>query len=342
MDENILSYMLYDNTEEKLKALVTISKQEGITSIEYTDTDGKKIEINGNGKQKISMDIKVEAGKDINFKITSNNEEITETISVPSNYINDYINISKSEETSTNTIFNYNVEYNTDLSPEEEVKYYYKLGRDTKTWLENTTGQIRLTMNDVENLENKTTTIMLKQQSKYGDIIIREETVQVPETGDLDVFAHCISKGKTLQEYGFTSSYSNSEDNAFSPYCLKAGHHVDYASWAGNFYLYLDTAGLSKLKASKLYIEYALYGNIKRGYQSTAGFSTNLVYKDGTSQNIARGQSGYASETLIPIEFTLDNAKDINYIQMYISGLDNAYSNSYGYVKNIIFKNVQL
>ena len=76
------------------------------------------------------MDIKVEACKDINFKITSNNEEITETINVPSNYINDYINISKSEETSTNTIFNYNVEYNTDLSPEEE---YYKLGRDTKT-----------------------------------------------------------------------------------------------------------------------------------------------------------------------------------------------------------------
>ena len=36
------------------------------------------------------------------------------------------------------------------------------------------------------------------------------------------------------------------------------------------------------------------------------------------------------------------NAKDMNYIQMYISGLDNAYSNSYGYVKNIIFKNVQL
>lgn len=89
-------------------------------------------------------------------------------------------------------------------------------------------------MNDVENLDNKTTTIMLKQQSEYGDIIIREETVQVPETGDLDVFAHCISKGKTLQEYRFTSSYSNSEDNAFSPYCLKAGHHVDYASWAGN------------------------------------------------------------------------------------------------------------
>lgn len=130
MDENILSYILYDNTEEKLKALVTISKEEGITSIEYTDTDGKKIEINGNGKKKISMDIKVEACKDINFKITSNNEEITETINVPSNYINDYINISKSEETSTNTIFNYNVEYNTDLSPEEE---YYKLGRDTKT-----------------------------------------------------------------------------------------------------------------------------------------------------------------------------------------------------------------
>ena len=42
MDENILSYILYDNTEEKLKALVTISKEEGITSIEYTDTDGKK------------------------------------------------------------------------------------------------------------------------------------------------------------------------------------------------------------------------------------------------------------------------------------------------------------
>lgn len=52
MDENILSYMLYDNTEEKLKALVTISKQEGITSIEYTDTDGKKIEINGKRQAK--------------------------------------------------------------------------------------------------------------------------------------------------------------------------------------------------------------------------------------------------------------------------------------------------
>lgn len=351
MNENVLSYIMYDNTGEKLKTVVIISKEEGITSIEYIDMDGKLIKVNGNGKKKIAIDIKAEVNKDINFKVTSNNKETIEVMNIPSNYINKYISISKSEETSTDTIFNYNVEYNTDLSEDEEVKYYYKIGENNKTWVEYTGGQIGITISDVDNFEEKTTTFMLKEQNKYGDIIIRSETIDVPVIGDMDVFRNSIVMDKTLAEYGFTSSYSNSEDNAFRPYCLQAGHHKDYASWSGNFFLYLDPVGLNKLNASGLYIEYILYANTVRVYEtkwrwddyvSNVGFSTNLMYKDGISQNISRGQTNYESATSVPIEFTFDSEKEVNYVQMNISGIDNNYSSSYGYVKNIILRNAHL
>ena len=91
MEENTLSYIIYDNTGEKLKTVVTIAKEEGIDSVEYTDNDGKIVKIEGQGNKRIAIDLKATVDVDIPFKIVSNELETTEVMHIPTDYIEKYM-----------------------------------------------------------------------------------------------------------------------------------------------------------------------------------------------------------------------------------------------------------
>ena len=186
MEENTLSYIIYDNTGEKLKTVVTIAKEEGIDSVEYTDNDGKIVKIEGQGNKRIAIDLKATVDVDIPFKIVSNELETTEVMHIPTDYIEKYMITTKLEEESTETAHKYNIEYNTDLV-NENVKNYYKVGNDNEKWIEYS-NKMQIELADLDNPENKTTTLYTKEVNQYNDTLIKQEIVNVPLKGDVDIF----------------------------------------------------------------------------------------------------------------------------------------------------------
>ncbi len=340
MEENTLSYIIYDNTGEKLKTVVTIAKEEGIDSVEYTDNDGKIVKIEGQGNKRIAIDLKATVDVDIPFKIVSNELETTEVMHIPTDYIEKYMITTKLEEESTETAHKYNIEYNTDLV-NENVKNYYKVGNDNEKWIEYS-NKMQIELADLDNPENKTTTLYTKEVNQYNDTLIKQEIVNVPLKGDVDIFKQTTRKGKSLSQSGFTSSYSHSEDSGFSLNYLKAGHHRDSADYSGTFRVKWDTLKLNMFKAPQLYIEYRLFANTRYGCPSNVGFTTTVRYKDGTTTSGNKGATQYQSETSVPVTLNLDKTKDIDYLEMKVYGYDDNNSYSYGYVRNIILKGIEI
>ena len=88
-----IEYMIVDNTNVPM-ALVTISRQLGIESIQYGISEDNLFLLNCNGKKKVSIDLKIAIGEIYTFKIISNGIEDTKKISFSENYLDDYIKIS--------------------------------------------------------------------------------------------------------------------------------------------------------------------------------------------------------------------------------------------------------
>ena len=62
-----MEFFVYDNTEEKLKTLVRIQRENGIETVEYIDDNNEKVILDCYGKQCVSIDIKVELNKEYSF-----------------------------------------------------------------------------------------------------------------------------------------------------------------------------------------------------------------------------------------------------------------------------------
>ena len=315
--EDGISYVLYDNqTENKIKTMVIITRQAGIERVEYLDSNEITI-IYCDGRTTLAMDIETQINKEYCFNVISNGEEKIESIIIPENYLDEYFTFTSEQE------YNVGIEYS-NYREGEEITNYYAIGKNSTNWIEYTEN-INLEISHMDTIGVPNTTVLAKQVDSIGDTIIenKENTYNVPTTGDFDIFANVFASGKTMEHYGFTSSYKYGDERGFEPYNLKVGlGDWSYKTYSATFTLNFSNSNLNLIKAKQLDIEYLLKCSgdwTQRG--ARVGGSTTLYYTDGTSETQTISQAYYTNVTK-KLVFDLDETKQIDYIEMKISGKD--------------------
>ena len=122
-----ITYSLVDNTNEYLKTILRIEKDNNIESIQYMDIDNKPVILRPVNKNIVAIDLKVKVAQDMVFKIISNGIEETQVLNIPTDYINNYITLDKDDSNSTEKQYRLIANYTTDLQ-NEPITNYYKVG----------------------------------------------------------------------------------------------------------------------------------------------------------------------------------------------------------------------
>lgn len=307
-EDNIIC-SVYDNTNDTIKALVTVQRVEGIDSIEYLNNQEENIKINCNGKKKVSIDKVLELNKQYNFKVTSNGEEITETILLDESYIDEYIKISDLENEESN-YSKVGIGYNNKLS---ETTKQYKLGNGA--WTEYTSefeiSPENLVLQDI--IDNKAT-LYGRQVDAVGNTIITSgkeySGFGVKYLEKFDVFEDVSKMGQTVEQYGFTATWNNSEKKTFTIKNFRASHHSGGGNYSGTFKL--NSPLFKNIRAEELHIGSMLYAS--GGY---AQAKATVYYTDGTSKSVQTSQIKSSSYKSYPMTITLED-KEISYIEMTI------------------------
>lgn len=336
---NGLSYMLYDNQDGILKMLAVIREENGIDSVEY-ESDGERIKVYGNKRTILGIDLRAQVNKEYAYKINSNGNLKSESILMSDNYLDNYFKYTKISEESTDELYKYGIEYFTDLK-NDTITNYYTIGNNSTNWGEYSEN-IDLTISHMENIGDKTTTICAKQVNSTGDTIIDKRVFDIPRKGDFDVFANTLVTGKTMNDYGFTASFSNCQNQSFTEYNLMAGHETNNGNYSATFNLDFSMSNLQLLNAKQLLIDYILTATIRNGGISNVGASATLYYTDGTYEQQTIAATTYTTSTSKNITIDLDNTKELDYLQIKIWGYDANYSYSRGRVSNIVLKDVTL
>lgn len=326
LEENGISYIPYDNTKEKVKTLVIIKKITGIDKIQFLDDDGNNKEIECNGKKEIALDRELEVNKDYIFNVISNDTEEIETLRLKDDYINDFIKLSKVEDSKIK------IDY-ADVINSKELKY--KIAKENE-WHNYADPFI---IDDISNIDieeiingSKTTTLEINEKDKAGNMLISKSQHGVKDNGNFDIFKNVKMSGKTLKEYGFTSSWSNSQNTTFVPGNIGCGHWTDDADYSGTFNL--NWTKLKSIKAQELYVGFMQYSE---GGGAWVDSSVTVYYKDGTSfinQVNKRTSGGWL---LYPATIALED-KEIDHIQFKIWGRDECWVSSQAYINQLILK----
>ncbi len=334
-----IEYMIVDNTNVPM-ALVTISRQLGIESIQYGISEDNLFLLNCNGKKKVSIDLKIAIGEIYTFKIISNGIEDTKKISFSENYLDDYIKISNDKG-------NINISYN---NHKDNITNYYKLGNNGNWVTADKSTDLSLSQWNYKQFSNVTTNngtavlIYGKQADSFGNEIIVRKTFPLKEVSEQyeavnDVFTSLEESGKTLNEYGFTASYSNCEYSSFQSRSMGGGHTYQHASWSATFALtFNDVNNLNKTPdlISTNAILQTQWSDGSSYYQQSG------YYTDGAQISVvSHGINGYSgngsTKTAYPeLENTNSSLKEINYLQFNLYGFDPHGGFSAAYLSRII------
>lgn len=326
IEDGILCKVL-DNTGEKIKGFVTIQRAKGIEKIEYIASDGETICINGNNRQKITIDTEMLVNEELQFKVTSNGEEKIETISLNSDYINDYIKIAKlnNEEEHDQVVIEFN--------PVQESTNYYKVNKGP--WVQYlSTLSLDLSDIDIEKLQNgeNDTTVYAKCVDNAGNTLTTSKTIGLTKKyKDFDLFHNMEVSGKTNpSEYGISGwwNYSNSSAETRNFDVRKLGCYLPQGgsfNYSATFTI-SNISGIRPIKAKQLY--FTAYHVAPDYFSSTYSIAT-IYYTDGTSTSSSTNSlNGYAGQ-ISAIYRTFTNTtnlqdKPIDRIIFNVSGHRNA------------------
>lgn len=350
--KNNLSYSLVDNTEEFLKTLVKIERDDNIESIEYTDVNNNIVVLNPVNKSVIGIDLKVKVAEEMPFKIVSNGLEEIEKLYIPSDYINNYIVLTKDSDNSTEQNYLFSASYRTDLE-NETVNNYYTIG-NRSNWTKYA-NPFNVTISDISDFATGQTTIHLKEETENEEKVIRDCTENAPLTGDFEIFRNALAvSGEDPTKYGITCiNKSNCESYWFDLSRMGGGHSSTTANFSSTFNIDFQSNKnfLNKVETSTIEVSYVLFGNSGRRYVDRPGFhgylnfaSTSAAiaaihYTDGTTEEKTTGKKSWGdTEITSTFSFPVDTSKEISNITLTIEGYDDDYSNSYGYFSNVTLK----
>lgn len=292
-----ISCKVLDNTEEKIKAFITITRINGIEKIEYVASNENTIVLNCNNKPKVTIDIEILVNEEKQFKVTSNGEEKIETISLNSDYMNDYIKITKLDNEEEHD------QVDIDFTPVQASSNYYKINKGP--WIQySSILSLSLSDIDIEKLQNggNETTIHAKSVDFAGNTIISSKTIELTKKyPDFDLFHNMDISGKTnLAEYGISGSWNYSHNTSvgdlrnfsvrnMGAYFRQGGHFNYSASFTIS-----NISAIKPIKASQLYFTAYHYvpGYINRTYSSATIYYTDGTYTSSSTNTL----NGYAGQ----------------------------------------------
>lgn len=329
---------VYDNTSDKLKSLIIISRVDGIEKIEYLSDNGNgdTISLNCNNKQQVGIDYEVEIGREYNFKVTSNGEEKEEKIILEENYIDDVIRITKLEDKDE---LSYNeVEINFDLLRNATKQYKVNKG----PWV-NYNGIIKMDLGDIDkdklDAGEYDTTIYVRSIDSAGYTLQNSKTIEITKHNDFDVFQSMIvSEKKDLYEYGFgIASWGNTESRWFDVQNIGGGHHTKYTpwsmvaqqNWTSSQYIFSNVEVTFTLWADTQFHNSNVYGGI------------TINYTDGTSNSVNSEGNFAAGTQYKTINANVDINKTVENIQFRMWGYDGDGSSSWGSVRDVYIKGIK-
>lgn len=351
--KNNLSYSLVDNTEEFLKTLVKIERDDNIESIEYTDVNGNIVILNPVNKSVVGIDLKVKVAEEMPFKIISNGLEEIEKLYIPSDYINNYIVLTKDINNSTEQNYIFSASYRTDLE-NETVNNYYTIG-NRSNWTKYTS-PFNVTISDISDFTTGQTTIHLKEETENEEKVIRDYIENAPLTGDFEIFRNALAvSGEDPTKYGITcTSKTNCESYWFDNLSkIGGGHSSGTANYSCTFNIDFQSNKnfLNRMETPTIEVSYVLFGNSHTGKVDRPGFHGYLTtkstsaaiatihYTDGTTDQKSTEKKCWGDSEITGIfSFSVDTSKEINNITLTIDGHDDDYTNSYGYFSNITLK----
>lgn len=334
-----MEFFVYDNTEEKLKTLVRIQRENGIETVEYIDDNNEKVILDCYGKQCVSIDIKVELNKEYSFLVSSDGNVTTEKFMIDEAYMSELLdgimfieNITEKDLTTEEEIRKAKVQFYN--MPEGKTNYYH-VGK-TGTWVkcENTdVNEVSVPQdNDIDLVDvvngKKIIEVYARQVDEAGNSLVKKAEFNV-DTVKLDVFNDMRVLGKIPQQYGFTASWSKSESSAFTVGNFQAGHYSGAASWSGTF----NWNNPKTYGATQLYLYINHYS---QNIYSTASSRVTITYSDGTTYTKTNPTT--KATKYFPITIDLKEGIEISRIQFYFSGYDDHASSSRAGLTRIILK----
>lgn len=336
--EDGIEYIMVDNTKEPM-ALVTISRQAGIESIQYGNSKENSLLLNCNGKKKVSIDLEITIGEVYYFHVISGGTEKTETVLFLQDYLDDYMQFRNEEG-------NIHISYH---NHKDNITNYYKLGNDenwTQTEENITLSLAKWTWQQFRNVTSNNGTeviIHAKQVDSFGNTVITSKTFLLREISEqyeavTDVFTALEESGKTLEEYGFTASHNNCDYDydcqAFKSRNFGAGHVWGSGSWSGTFTLTLnDVNKLDKLP-NLIYTKVYLW--VSRGADSV-DYKQWGHYTEGTQMSeVNAKRTGYSSGAYYELENENKSLKQIDYLQFDFWGWDSHGGDSRGSLHDLV------
>ncbi len=276
-----ISCRVLDNTGEKIKAFVTITRESGIESIEYLANDGEILKLNCNNKQKVTIDTEMLVNEEQQFKVTSNGEEKIETVSLNENYIDEYIKYIKLDNDEPYD------QIDIQFTPVQNSLNYYKINNGPWNTYSST---LSLDISNVvlEKLQNKEydTTIYTMSVDSSGNTLVANKTIELTKKcPNFNLFHNMDISGKTnLTEYGLqVTSWGGADWRWFDVRNMGGGHQEKIGSFSIVITMDWNNPNSTFDNISTKFSLYAEYGaNV------TAGITINYV--DGTSNSADTGK----------------------------------------------------
>lgn len=231
------------------------------------------------------------------FKVTSNGEEKIETVSLNSDYIDDYIKIAKLENEEEHD------QVDIEFMPVQASSNYYKINNGP--WVAySSILSLSLSDIDIENLQNggNETTIYAKSVDFAGNTIISSKTIELTKKyPDFDLFNNMEISGKTnLAEYGISGYWNYAQNNGTGDHRNFSVRNMGAYFRQGGMFNYSasftvsNISAIKPIKASQLYFTAYHYvpGYINRTYSSATIYCTDGTYTSSSTNTL----NGYAGQ----------------------------------------------
>lgn len=330
-----ISCRALDNTGEKIKAFVTITRENGIEKIEYITGNEEEIVLNCNNKPKVTIDIEILVDEEQQFKVTSNGEEKVETVRLNSDYIEDYIKITKLDN--DNQYDQVDIEFN----PVQASLNYYKINKGP--WVAySSTLSLDISNVILEKLENDEydTTIYAMCVDNSGNTLISSKIIELTKKyPDFNLFYNMDISGKTdLGEYGlWVTSWSGTDSDWrwFQVRAMGGGHWKNSGSF--NVVITMNWNN-PEITFDNITTTFALYAE---GSWSKSRGAIIVNYVDGTSTSSGTGTYDRRGTVYWNTAIQPDESKQIKNIQFVCSGSDGSGDGSSSRVQEVYFNGLK-
>ena len=279
------SYVLGNFPVDVVPVMVIIERADGMDTVKYM-RNGQEIEINCEGRNRVAIDYEAKVNTNYEFKVISNGVESTETLNV-SDDLDSYIEAKENLDNKTLQI--------TTPSIIDTITRYYKI-TSSGNWQE-CNGDIYLdNVIDVNQLNSDNTVdIYATVIDIKGKEVTTKKKIDVSNKYkvSLNIFNHMEKLGKSMSEYGFSSSFYKTEGQSMASRDLFAAHWHGYSSFTGTFNLncnFLNQKLKANLQDAELQVTFHWWCDL----HSDLKCNTTIYYSDGT--NNSNGMTCWFSE----------------------------------------------